>query len=178
MIESELIEANAKYRADVVRARAIAKQEMNARITELTHDSLLELSKIVHNAHSNGTPKATINAILGVYSNAAQAKPIWDAFTPERLTDLRTRSQQADSGDSIPGTQAHRLGTDVIVSLGEDMPEVIVVAPRLFHEESGDSWVVWDVPSPMDLGDDYSVVYQAVYQFLVNEEANSGDGTS
>lgn len=166
MSEQELQTANALYRADLARAKSLVKQEMNTRIAELTKDSLIALSKVVHTAHSSGKTKATINALLGVYSNVAQARPIWDAFTPVRSTDLRVR-KSIDSGDSIPDVTVERDKTDLKVEW--DGYSQWVLSPVL-HQESDDEWVDWIEPSAVELGDDYSAVYQAVYSFLKAEE--------
>lgn len=173
--EDELIAAYAIYKADLVRAKTIAKQEMTMRIAELTQESLTELSRQVHNAHSQGMTKAIINALLGVYSNAAQARPIWDAYTPEKKTDLRVRTT-VDSGESTPNVTVVRNGDEFVVSL--EHQEVTVVGAFLHQDDSGAEWVTWDEPGVagnVALGDDYPVVYQAVFDFLKREEANENE---
>ncbi|MCK9598304.1 MAG: hypothetical protein M0R66_02245 [Candidatus Omnitrophica bacterium] len=169
--EDELLAAHAVYKADLARAKAQAKQEMITRINELTSESLTALSQKVHSAHSEGMTKATINALLGVYSNAAQAKPIWDAYTPEKKIDLRVRNN-SDSGDSIPDTIVTRhYDGSLFVALGGGGYSVI--NPVLLREGE-DQWLVWDEPNPLELGDEYATVYSAVFEFLKRGEDEGG----
>lgn len=87
-----------EYRAARDRAKIQLQPEFEARIDELTRDTLVALSQAVHQAHAQGISKAIINAAIGVHSNAAQANPVWNAYTPDMETDLRRQGASRPSG--------------------------------------------------------------------------------
>lgn len=119
----------AEYKAAVEKARIIAKPVFDAHVAELTKHELVALSKAVHELHASGVPKATINAALGVYSNASLAKPIWDAYSPERVIDLRRK----DEGD--------------VVSSDASVPDEVVIpseVPGRYHVVYDNTIYVFD----------------------------------
>lgn len=78
-------EAVTEYRLALVKARA----DLEARVLEETLDARVALSKVLHDAHANGTPIAVLKALTKAHNNANVWYPIWDAYQPETPVDLR-----------------------------------------------------------------------------------------
>lgn len=120
------------YKAKVARARIEVQAELEARVAEMTEDALVELSKAVHEVHASGVTKAIINSALGVYSNAAQARPIWDAWSPNSPTDLRGKGgNDSEALKIVPDGESEFLYGDcriwdVVLGRGDDENVVTV----------------------------------------------------
>lgn len=94
-------EAVTKYRVALSSARERAKAELEARVLAATLDARVALSKVLHEAHANGTPIAVLKALTKAHNNANVWYPIWDAYQPETPVDLRRRAGTAKTSSPV-----------------------------------------------------------------------------
>ena len=156
-----------EYKAAVERAKIIAKHEMSNRVRELTADARVEFSKFLHSAHAEGLAKDRIRAATGYHNNASSFNPVWDAFTPDAKTDLRSTSRSLSTTET-PAKRFEWVADELRITLSTDEVVVIQDARMEKDEEADEEWVEFTPPEGYD--EQYREINDLVTEALADQE--------
>lgn len=126
------------------------------------------LSRVMHEAHTEGLPKDQIRRAVKAYNNSATFDPLWDAYTPDSEIDLRRTATglKKDKG------QSWWDGDDYIWVLSTTGRE-----HRMGNAYLEKGYLRWDgEDSDLDIltGEEFQEVWGGAQKALTAEQANGG----
>lgn len=137
---TDLKNAVADYRHALAREKDIARERAEEILAEAMTHHREKLSKALHAAHAEGTPKDQLRRMVGAYNNSAVWNPIWDAYTPDTPVDLRTRgnnSKATRKNEVDRGWVSSEIGVLTFTDTG------VTIAGVEWMDESGTK-IGWD----------------------------------
>ena len=114
----DVTRAVSAYRVALAVAKEEARAELESLVADKTVTDRMELSKILHAAHADGVPIATLKSLTKAYNNAAYWVPLWEAFDPGVKVDLRRSGTAAEEQSVL--RRAHEPGDWWVTYEGEE----------------------------------------------------------